>query len=93
MTLKEYEQSYGPEQEQQQVPELPVELPQFNLLNQLNMQRSQINFVHSSSKWFNGCEYKCQLCARTLFSVAGLSMHLKADIDLFEHFPPFSVPF
>jgi len=107
LTLKEYEQSYGPDTEPEPtptvvvpppVPELTgggggVQMPQYNnlLSHQLNLQRSQINFVHSSSKWFNGCEYKCQLCYRTLHSVAGLSMHLKDThmMDKFSYFRQF----
>ena len=30
-----------------------------------------------SEKWFNGSEYCCQLCQRTMFSMAGLTSHLK----------------
>ncbi len=42
-------------------------------------------------KWFNGCEYKCQLCARILYSVAGLSLHLRDAhfMDKFAYFRQF----
>ena len=34
--------------------------------------------IHNKNeKWFNGSEYQCQLCSRTLFSMAGLTSHLK----------------
>ena len=44
-----------------------------------------------SDKWFNGCEYSCQLCARVLYSVAGLSMHLKEahNMEKFDYFKQF----
>ena len=32
---------------------------------------------NKTEKWFNGSEYSCQLCRRTLFSMAGLTSHLK----------------
>ena len=32
---------------------------------------------NKSEKWFNGSEYHCQLCSRTMFSMAGLTSHLK----------------
>ena len=39
----------------------------------------------AGEKWFNGCEYSCQLCSRQLYSVAGLSMHLREAHNMEKH--------
>ena len=44
-----------------------------------------------TEKWYNGCEYTCQICYLTLHSVAGLSLHLNdvhgmEKLDYFKQF-------
>ena len=93
-TLKEYELEYGPDTEPIVVPQQVLEIPNMPLyktlprLHQFANQNQQIHYVHSSNNWFNGCEYKCQICSRVLYSVAGLSMHLKDThmLDKFAYF-------
>lgn len=93
MSLKEYEGLYGPKSDElvpdpQAEPDIPI-LP-INMFPHLP-SGSQIHYVHSPNKWFNGCEYKCQVCGRILHSVAGLSMHLKDThmMDKFSYFRQF----
>ena len=89
MTLKEYEVVYGP-QPVQAVVEAP-KVPAYIMPPISNYKNSQIHLVHAPNKWFNGCEYKCQLCGRILYSVAGLAMHLKDThmMDKFSYFREF----
>ena len=45
----------------------------------------------STEKWFNGCEYTCQICFTALHSVAGLSVHLREihAMEKLEYFKQF----
>ena len=103
MSLKEYEQVYGPPPSVCDAP-LPAvqsqlslfQLPSFpmpphhpQILPALLSQPPTRN--QTVEKWFNGCEYKCQLCARILYSVAGMSLHLRDAhfMDKFAYFRQF----
>jgi hypothetical protein len=68
-----------------------VRQPQQQILPTLLSQPPPPQRNQTVEKWFNGCEYKCQLCARILYSVAGLSLHLRDAhfTDKFAYFRQF----
>jgi hypothetical protein len=109
MSLKEYEQVYGPppppppisDAQQNMVhppqlsmfhlPSYPMVRQQQQILPTLLSQPAPPQRNQTVEKWFNGCEYKCQLCSRVLYSVAGLSLHLRDAhfTDKFAYFRQF----
>jgi hypothetical protein len=85
MTLREYESVYGQ----------PRQHPASQYIGYRPIapapQPKPLATKAPSDKWFNGCEYSCQLCERVLYSVAGLSMHLKEahNMEKFDYFKQF----
>ena len=69
-----------------------VQIQQQQIEQQLHQHQTvQYQGHQQPDKWFNGCEYTCQICFRALHSVAGLSMHLKdthgmEKLDYFQKF-------
>ena len=75
LSLQEYESSYGPDTEEGEETDVPViDTEEDILAAQMQVQQGQ---VQQKEKWYNGCEYTCQICFHDFHSVAGLSRHLR----------------
>ena len=89
MTLREYEPVYGQ----------PCQHPASQLVGKVVGGRpitpapmmKPLATSPPSDNWFNCCEYSSQPCAKALYSVAGLPIHLKEahNMDKFEYFKQF----
>merc|ERR1719187_2428680 len=77
MSLKEYEVNYGPS-------------VQDKILS-ASSENLRRNYGKESSKWYNECEYNCQLCSRVLTSGAGLLLHVRDahSVEKVEYFSRF----
>ena len=60
LSLQEYESSYGPDTEEGEETDVPViDTEEDILAAQMQVQQGQ---VQQKEKWYNGCEYTCQIC-------------------------------
>ena len=74
LSLQEYESSYGPENPPEETEDLNIETGGSILAAHLQQGQGQ---VQQKEKWYNGCEYTCQICFHDFHSVAALSSHLR----------------
>merc|ERR1719270_1608706 len=78
LTLQEYESNYGPEVETSLPSGLEIEDPLVDTVPIAAAKAPvQQEPPQQREKWYNGCEYTCQICFNDFHSVAGLSSHLR----------------